>query len=216
MKLLRLFSGLAEDYQQLKKIDSFRRIRVYTGIALVIVGVIIFFFGIGASQSRVGKSRSVKLTMEAAGELVTQKAYCTNVQVIRNSREVFGVTVPFTQSQYIFSYDGVVEACIDFSQVDFQVKGKVITVTMPAVYIKSCAIDPESLEVYDESKNIFSPLKLNDMNASLEEWQKAAEETAIYNGILDDAAENAKVLLTAFLASGFDMSKYQVVWKEVR
>ena len=45
------------------------------------------------------------------GELATQSAYVTEVGVIDDPRTLFKkVKIPFTQSQYIYSYDFIVKA----------------------------------------------------------------------------------------------------------
>lgn len=50
-------------------------------------------------------SKTTKVGFEDIGELATQSAYCTEVNVTDASRELWGVTIPFTQSKYIYSYN---------------------------------------------------------------------------------------------------------------
>ena len=77
---------------------------------ILIAAAAVFLTGVvmpGAAtyqRSAAYRSRIVDLRMEAIGELSTQAACFTNVQVISNSREIFGVTVPFTQSKYIYNH----------------------------------------------------------------------------------------------------------------
>ena len=181
--------------------------------ALVIILVLVIFGGIGTVKTIT--SRTLKLGLENIGELATQVGYYTNVQVISSSREVFGIDVPFTQNKYVFSYDGIVKAGIDFEQVKVDVNElqKRITVSMPEVRVLSNEIDEESLEVYDETKNIFNPLKLDDVNLSLIELKQQSEATSIENGLLENARDNAELLIRGFLEGSFDLQKYEIVFE---
>lgn len=113
----------------------------------------------GLSVNSVATSRIIRLGLNDIGELTTQAGYFTNVQKISGSRELYGITIPFTTSKYIFSYDGIVKAGIDFGKIDVSTNpiNKVITVKLPEAEIYSLVIDHDSLEIFDESKNIFSP-----------------------------------------------------------
>ena len=62
------------------------------------------------------ESKSTKFGFKDIGELATQSAYVTEVNVTEDARELFGLEIPFTQSKTIFSYDVVVKAGIDFSE----------------------------------------------------------------------------------------------------
>ena len=177
------------------------RIFVVIGTAMILLGIVCI--GIGSWQTyNANRSRIVNLRMEDIGELSTQAAYFTNVQVISNSRELFGVTVPFTQSKYIYSYDGVIKAGIDFAKLAYTIdsNAKAITVHLPEAHITSV------------SKNIFTPLKLNDIQSSRKQMEVEAIEQATANGLLVEASENAKILIKAFLLSNPDLSDHEIVW----
>jgi len=192
------------------------RMFVSIGAAMILLGIVCI--GIGSWQTyNANRSRIVNLRMEDIGELSTQAAYFTNVQVISNSRELFGVTVPFTQSKYIYSYDGVIKAGIDFTKLDHNIDSiaKVITVYLPEAYITSVFVDEDSLVIYDESKNIFTPLKLDDIQSSRKQMEIEAVEQAIANGLLLEAAENAKILINAFLLSNPTLSDHTILWQEL-
>ena len=183
-------------------------------IALM-VAVALIFLAIGIGSVSIRSSRIVNLRMDDIGELVTQVGYFTNVQVIENNRELWGISIPFTQSKYIFSYDGIVKAGIDFSEIDLHVDEltQTITIKMPSAKIISNEVATDSLKIYDESRSAFSPLKLADINDSLTELKREVEENAIANGILNSAMSNAQMLVTSFLAGMFDLTQYELVFK---
>lgn len=183
-------------------------------IALIIAIMFVVLLSVSTNVLTV-KSRSIELGLKNIGELSTQAGYYTNVQVISDYREVFGVDIPFTQNKYIFSYDGIVKAGVNFSEIEVNVDDitKTIVVTLPEIKILSNEIDEESLEVYDETKNIFNPLKLDDINLAFVTLKERAQENAIENGILENAQVNAENLVKGFLQGMFDLSKYAVEFR---
>ena len=136
------------------------------------------------------------------------------MQVIDKWQKLWGMQVPFTQSKYVFSYDGVIKAGLDFSAIDVQVDEAAgeIRVTLPEIQILSNEIDPNSLEIYDERNNIFTPLNLDAMNNSLLDLREESQQTAVGNGLLEQAAENAKLLITGFLSGMYDLQRYSIVY----
>ncbi len=174
--------------------------------------IIIFCVALGVVSVTTVKSETVHFDLKDIGELATQAGFYTNVQMIKGSRQLLNVDIPFTESKYIFSYDGVIKAGLDFGDVDIDVneEAHIIAVKLPPIKILSNDIDHNSLEVYDEMKNIFNPLKLSDVNLSLIEMEKQAEVTAIENGLLKNAQVNAEVLIRGFLSGAFDLGEYSL------
>ena len=161
------------------------------------------------------RSKTTDLGLKSIGELATQVGYYTNVQVIENSREVLGIVVPFTQSSYIYSYNGIVKVGFDFEaiQVISDDAGRTITVRLPEPMVISNDIDEDSLEVYNETKNIFTPLKLSQVSASQSAMKEEALNTAIENGIYESARANAETLIRSFLAGSLDLKDYTIVFE---
>ena len=54
----------------------------------------------------------------------------------------------------------------------------------------------------------------SDNNEALKKMKKNAEKTAIENGLLEEAEENAKVLVKGFIGNTFDLKKYEMVFVE--
>lgn len=160
-------------------------------------------------------SKTITLGFENIGELATQSGYYTNVQIISDDQKVFGVHVPFTQSKSIFSYDGIIKVGYDFTEIGVDIDNitKVIAITLPEPSILSNQVDYESLEVYDESVSIFTPLSLEANNESLIKLTQESEQTAIDNGILEDARINAQHLITIMLANTAQLQDYEIVFK---
>ena len=89
------------------------------------------------------ESSTKEFHLENIGELATQAGYFTSVQKIEDSKELFGKQVPFTQSQYIYSYDGIVKAGIDFGKIEITVDddSHSIVIKMPEPTILDVDVD---------------------------------------------------------------------------
>ena len=79
------------------------------------------------------------------------------------------------------------------------VNNSTITVTLPEVEILSNVIDENSIEVYDETKNIFNPISIEDYTAFATQQKAAVEEEAIENGLLSEAATKTQSAIQKFL-----------------
>lgn len=161
-------------------------------------------------------SRTVKFGFENIGEMATQAGYFTNVQVVEGDRDIFGIVVPFTHKKYIYSYDGVIKAGIDFSKVQVSVDDlrKIIHVKLPDTAILSTEIDEDSLQIYDETNNAFNRLKLTDINQSLVALKEEIQKTAVEQGILQNATQNAQQLLRGFISNVYDLTVYTIAFDD--
>lgn len=178
-------------------------------IALVVLIVIVGGV-IGVKKYFFTESKTTKIGFEDIGELATQAAYCTEVDVIDASRELFGNKIPFTQSKYIYSYDVVVKAGFDFSNIEWSENDTVVTVKLPKAKILGCDIDTDSFKVYHEAESIFRQISLVETNESMGKLKKQAEEDAIANGILENARNNAETILIGFFGNVYDLETYEI------
>ncbi len=158
-------------------------------------------------------SKTTKLTFENIGELSTQTAYVTNVQVLQNSQRLFGWEgwdIPLTYNKFIFSYDSAIKAGINFENIKFDLndKDKKILVTLPEVEIFSHEIFEDSLKIYDETHNIFTPISLDELGAAREHMKEEGKNTAINNGLFLEARRNAEFLIRGYIAGTFDLNVY--------
>lgn len=183
-------------------------------IVVVICSVVLGGIGLGLRTYFSVQSKTTKLKFEDIGELATQVAYTTNVNVENKDQKFLwtSLSIPFTQSKYVFSYGTIIKAGIDFEAIDYDVNesSKVINVQLPEVKVLSTEIDLDSLEVYLEDESIFTQIKLEDQNESMIELKDQAQQDAIANGLLDNAEENAKMLITGFFAGVYDLDEYTI------
>lgn len=158
------------------------------------------------------EEKPTKLGFEDIGELATQAAYTTIVEDTDVSRELFGVSIPFTQSQLIYSYDVIVKAGLDFDQVKWTVNESEIRVSMPEIRILGSELQFDSFKTYYEKESIFRPVKMEENNQAIQKMVKKAENTAVENGLLDNARENAELIIKGFIYQNFDSEEYQVTF----
>ena len=180
---------------------------------ILIIAVIVILF-IGVSRYFLTESRTTKLGFEDIGELATQTAYCTEVNVTEAARELFGMTIPFTQSKYIYSYDIQIKAGLEFEESEWEVNGSTIEGRLPETKILSSEIDLDSFKVYLEDESIYREITLEENNEALKSMKQSAEDDAVANGLLENARSNAETILTGFFGNVYDMDEYEIVFKD--
>ena len=68
-------------------------------ILCIVAVVLVAWFGTRKVVSI--DNKTTKLGFENIGELATQEAYCTEVNVTDESKQLFGIDIPFTQQVYL-------------------------------------------------------------------------------------------------------------------
>lgn len=192
-------------------------VRVVLVLLLILIAFVVasgVYLGVSISTELKGKVTDFGL--KNIGELATQAGYFTNVQAIRASRQLFGYDIPLTQSHFIFSYDGVIKAGLDFEQIKVTADEvtKTITVKLPEARILSTEIDENSFEIFDQSNNTFNPLRLEQVNLSLVDLKAKAQQAAIDQGLLVSSRRNAELLIRAFLTASKTAAHYRIVFAE--
>ena len=200
-----------------------RRLHYPTVRTLFVYGIIIIILLIMLIASSITVTRHISRTIDFGlrdiGELATQAGYYTNVNVINKpDRTIAGFSIPGTSSKAIATYQGVIKAGLDFSEIQMDVnkQEKRVTLQMPPTRILSNEVDEKSCEIFDESNSIFNQISMNDMNESQAVMKQRASDQAIQNGILKAAKDNAEVLITTMFKNASGTEGYELVfnWKE--
>lgn len=205
------------------------RRKVNTGIIkiaiiaiVVVIAVFVIAFLIGkksgtdTDESLIEESTEISETLlrenlADIGEMATQEYYFTEIGTYDSSKKIKNFEVPFTTTRFVYSYDGMIKAGIDFASVEVEKNDltKIITVKVPKSRILSSEIDENSFQIYDEEQSIFNQLSISNFNDTTAQMKANAEEKAIKKGLLDNADANAKLIINNFIAS-FDISDYTV------
>lgn len=175
----------------------------YMAAALLIICLVCFFAGrsIGKTAGSTEMSAVVlENRLTEISEFASLTYSYTNMAEFENSKDFYGIKVPFTTKSFIITYDGTIKAGVDLDKAEVDVSGKKITVTLPAAEILSHEIDEDSLEIFDENTSIFNPLKVSDYNTFNKEQKAEMEKKATDKGLLTEAGKKAADAIDDFIS----------------
>lgn len=154
--------------------------------------------------------------IESISELATVEYLYTDASEFSDSRHFVNWDVPGTKKSFILKWNGIIKAGVDLAQVELKLlenesneenAKKTLVVYVPAAKILSYEIDEDSVEVLNESSNIFNPITVSDKVSFDSAARKAMESRAIENGLLDKAQENAEEILTQLIYFDSDIEE---------
>lgn len=177
----------------MKVLDTLGKVKKAIGgiVAIVITVAVIFIAGVmyaGRNGDPVVTSTALTQQLQEVSELAVMEYNYTNVGKFENSLTFNGWNIPLTKKSFLLTYAGELKAGVRMDQAEVQVQGKNITVLLPPVEILSNIIDENSIEVYDETKNIFNPISVEDYTYFATEQKERVADEAIENGLLSEAA----------------------------
>ena len=186
-------------------------------IILVIVAAIFFLVGKiwpSGEEPTVMTSDLLSQQIKEISELATVEYNYTNIGKFENQATFYGWTVPFTTKSFIISYDGKIKAGIDMSIVEVKLRGKKITVTVPKAKILSHEIDEKSIEVFDETKNIFNQISITDYHQFAIDQKEKMETNVKEKGLIEEAQKKAETTIKTFITSSNRLSDdYEIIFK---
>lgn len=148
-------------------------------------------------------SETLKSELGALQELVTQEYVYTNADKReQDAKWIFGWSRPLSKSSLLITYDGTIKAGIDMSEVQVEVneERRTITVTLPASKITDNNIPQESITVVEVKDGLFNEVTFDDYNTFISEQKIIMENKAIERGLLEEADEEARNAIKAFLS----------------
>ena len=177
------------------------------GVILAIVCFAVGFFSGGREEKPpVLSSITVENQLQQISQLATIRYSYTNMGQFENSNEFYGIKLPFTTKSFIVAYDGTITAGVDLTQAKVTVTDQKVTIALPAPQILSHEVDPNSLDVFDETTSIFNPITIEDYTGFQADQQGVMEEKAIQGGLLTQAKDQAEAaiggLITPLLQEG--------------
>ena len=172
--------------------------------AALIIGAAagVFLYGVkrGSQEARpVVTSDLLGQQLRAVEELVSVSYHYTNMARYENQLDFYGWKVPFTTKSFIVSYDGIIKAGVDLSKVEVDMDADRITVTLPGSQIISHEIPEDSIEVFDESDNVFNRISITDYTSFTGDQKAAMEQRVLESGLLATADEKAMDAVEALL-----------------
>ena len=188
-------------------------------IIIILLCAVLVYTRKEAKSNYVSDEKITEIGFENIGELATQSVTTTTVRVETKDLKLFNVSIPLTQSKYIYTYNTTIKAGINFSDVKWQLgdtddTSHNIYVDIPEVKTLSADIDLDSFKVLHEENNIFSPITLTEHNDSLIQLRENALSDAINSGLYDRALDNAKTILTSFISQVYPSNEYNIILSE--
>ena len=133
-------------------------------------------------------------------ELALVKHNYTGVIGFKDYKKILNINIPLTDKYFLLKYNGYLKAGVDFSRIKINVlTDSMVHVSIPKPKILDTVIDEGSVQIYNESENAFNPIKISDYNEALSREKDIMINDAIKQGILKDATDQAKMVLTAML-----------------
>jgi len=188
-------------------------------LALCAVAALAFFLGthlgVQADGAAVITGDLLGQQLRSVRELVSVEYHYTNMGRFENQLDFYGWKVPFTTKRFIVSYDGIIKAGVDFGKVQVMVDeaSHTVTVTLPESEIISHEISEDSIEVFDETSNVFNNITIEDYVGFTQEQKSVMAQQAIDNGLLTAASENARSTVESLLAVLPGMESYVLTVK---
>ena len=188
-------------------------------IIIILLCAVLVYTRKEAKSNYVSDEKITEIGFENIGELATQSVTTTTVRVETKDLKLFNVSIPLTQSKYIYTYNTTIKAGINFSDVKWQLgdtddTSHNIYGDIPEVKTLSADIDLDSFKVLHEENNIFSPITLTEHNDSLIQLRENALSDAINSGLYDRALDNAKTILTSFISQVYPSNEYSIIFSE--
>lgn len=120
------------------------------------------FFTSRPSTSTSINSTMLKNSIENASDLITTEYNYAKVGKFENSHEINGWQIPFTQKNFLLTYQGQVKLGINARDLEITVRNNKVIVDCPPIEVISNTIEEESIEIYDESMNLLNPISIQD------------------------------------------------------
>ena len=171
-------------------------------IFLFIFGVGIYFIGVMSANRNSEPtitSTSISQQLVEIQKLSVLEYNYTKVGKFENSLTLNGWSIPLTKKSFLLTYSGKLQAGVNLQDAKVSINDHTIIISLPEVQILENTLDENSIEVYDESKNIFNPISVSDYTNFSTKQKTEAEEEAIENGFLSEAATKAQSVIKSFL-----------------
>ena len=115
-----------------------------------------------------------------------------------------------TKKAFTMIYDADVRAGVDLSQAAIDVTGSSVKVSLPAATVQSIAIDPDSLQFYDQRYALLNWQDRDDTAKALQMAQDDAEAKVDYTTMIADAQEQAETVIETMLLPFTENGDYAV------
>ena len=136
-------------------------------------------------------------------ELATLRQHFQSVVIFKDSKALFGLSLPGTERKFILKYGGVITCGNDLENIQITERFAVnrVRLVVPHSKILDIYADMKSVQVYDQSAGLFTSLELRDQNREIANNLEEVRQDALVSDVLRRADENTRAVLTSLAAS---------------
>ena len=159
-------------------------------------------------------SELLKEEISALSELVTRQYIYTNADKLENDQTwIFGWSVPFSSKSLLITYNGVIKAGVDLSEVlvDVDDDAGIVTITLPESKITDNYIPQESITVVEAKDGLFNEVTFDNYNQLVSEQKIVMEQKAINSGFIQEADKEARAIVKSIVSLLPGMSNYKLI-----
>lgn len=176
------------------------------------IGGILFHNGITANAVPAMSSKVIANEITNISEYASLEYRYTNVGKFQDRVDFYGWQVPLTSKSFIITYDGVIKLGVKGEDIVVEQKGNKLHIKLPPAEILSHEIYEDTLEVLDQTKNIFNPIQIEDYTNFSKDQKSEMEQKAADKGLLTEASERAKSQISGFLKSMIQDEDMEIVF----
>lgn len=160
-------------------------------------------------------SATVSEMIMPASELVTMKYAYTKVGTSEKHKEAFGKKIPLTTDKTLYTYNGVVSAGVDLSEmvIDIDNENKVINITLTAPKILSHEIDTTAFKSWDLNDSVFTKSTMSDYIGDIDTLKNQVEtELNEDSEFFDSVTDSTKNVVEGLLNNSENTKEYEIVF----
>ena len=197
--------------------SAFKTIKHKIVLLIILLGLIISSIMLSSIMNIINNDKIISSTVIAErlskiSELSTVKYNYSNILTLKNDKKFKDFSIPFTEKSFLIKYSGYIKAGVDLKDLNMAINEKHVTITLKKARIIDHAINNEDLLIYDEKSSMFNKLSIQDMINEITNEKCKTEACLVKTGFLDEANDNAKMLLQEILIDmGFE--KVTIVFK---
>ena len=186
-----------------------RRLKNYGILLAIIVGLLVVFSFKGnftIRENRQVLSSNIEEKVSEILEISTVKYNYTDIVSFSESHQIGGLNIPLTQKRFIIRYSGYLKGGVDLSSLQVDIKeDNSLDIIMEKPKILENVIVEEEVEIFDEKSGLFNKLSFEDLYLVLIDEKNRIEEEAITRGLLVEAEDNARRIITRIVEEmGFE------------
>ena len=164
-------------------------------IALAVIGVFVSFTF--KSEETIDYD-ILRGNIRNIGEIASLEFEYTEVAKADKSLSLLNIDIPFTNSSFIYTYDGTAKFGINAEKILIDVVDDKINITIPKGELLSHEIG-NNLKQFDEKNNIFNPIKSDDLSKIIDKSKKEKEESFKEKDFYKKAQQSSKTLIEDIL-----------------